>query len=297
MSAIERKGQLIIGVLKFLEDQPEGSQASEVIQGVKLLVPPTPSETGNYEASGTVKYDKILRFATIGPVKSGWLIKSKGIWSLTEEGKNILANFSDPVAIAKMADNGYRQWKASLPGLAQQEIAGSPAIEIVMTAEEADEQSWRSIHTYLATLSPYEFQDLFAALLRGMGYHIDWVAPPGPDGGIDVIAYADPLGAQGPRLKVQVKRRQDKISITELRSFVGVLSRGDVGIFASLNGFQRECRTFVNQEQDRRVILIDAEKFFELWIECLPKMNAEDRQRLPLRAIYFLNVTEDGFGE
>jgi len=38
-----------------------------------------------------------------------------------------------------------------------------------------------------------------------MGYHVAWVAPPGPDGGVDVIAQSDPLGINGPRIKVQVK--------------------------------------------------------------------------------------------
>jgi predicted Mrr-cat superfamily restriction endonuclease len=36
-----------------------------------------------------------------------------------------------------------------------------------------------------------------------------YVAPPGPDGGIDLIAHTDPLGTTGPRIKVQVKRRDD----------------------------------------------------------------------------------------
>ena len=44
-------------------------------------------------------------------------------------------------------------------------------------------------------MPPYQFQDLVAALLRAMGYHVAWVAPPGKDGGTDIVAYTDPLGA------------------------------------------------------------------------------------------------------
>src|SRR5581483_1369220 len=44
---------------------------------------------------------------------------------------------------------------------------------------------------------------LVAALLRAMGYHVSWVAPPGPDRGVDIIARTDPLGAtlQGSRCR------------------------------------------------------------------------------------------------
>jgi hypothetical protein len=33
------------------------------------------------------RFEKIVRLATIGPVKAGWLVKSKGRWILTEDGK------------------------------------------------------------------------------------------------------------------------------------------------------------------------------------------------------------------
>lgn len=33
-------------------------------------------------------------------------------------------------------------------------------------------------------MSPYDFQDLAAALLEAMGYRVLWVAPPGPDRGV-----------------------------------------------------------------------------------------------------------------
>jgi predicted Mrr-cat superfamily restriction endonuclease len=38
-----------------------------------------------------------------------------------------------------------------------------------------------------------------------MGYHTPFISPKGKDGGIDIIAYQDPLGLKTPRIKVQVK--------------------------------------------------------------------------------------------
>ena len=37
---------------------------------------------------------------------------------------------------------------------------------------------------------------LVAVLLGGMGYHVSWNAPPGPDRGIDIIAHNDPFSRQ-----------------------------------------------------------------------------------------------------
>lgn len=55
------------------------------------------------------------------------------------------------------------------------------------------------------------------ALLTAMGYHVAWKAPPGPDHGIDVVAYPDPLGAREPRVKVSVRRRSVKADVQDLR--------------------------------------------------------------------------------
>jgi len=38
----------------------------------------------------------MARFATIGPVKAGWLVKSKGHWYVTEEGKKAYNQIQDP---------------------------------------------------------------------------------------------------------------------------------------------------------------------------------------------------------
>ena len=41
-------------------------------------------------------------------------------------------------------------------------------------------------------MNPNELQELVADLLRAMDYHVAWVAPPGKDGGVDVLAFTDP---------------------------------------------------------------------------------------------------------
>lgn len=277
----------------MLAGASEGMRAAKVIERVRESLPPTPSEEGVYETSGTEKYGKILRFMTIAPVKAGWLVKSKGIWTITEEGRTALATYTAPSELMAEANKKYNAWLRSRevePGEMNDVL---PENVSSATLEEAEEQSWRDVSAFLAAMPPYEFQDLVAALLKAMGYHIAWVAPPGRDGGIDIIAHIDPLGAQGPRMKVQVKRRSDKVGVVELRSFLAVISERDIGVYVSLGGFSSEAQALANQEQLRRLTLIDGQLLFDLWIENLASMTAEDKLRMPLKPIYFLNLNPD----
>jgi len=149
---------------------------------------------------------------------AGWMVKDKGSWSITEEGRSAFARLKDPEEFQREAGRLYREWAGRQPPEEEDEtVPEGASIEATTTLEEAEEEAWRSIENYIPTLNPYDFQKLVAALLRGMGYHVAWVAPPGADRGVDILAYNDPLGTKMPRIKVQVKRRQDKIPVEEIR--------------------------------------------------------------------------------
>ena len=158
--------------------------------------------------------------------------------------------------------------------------------------EQAEEQAWGEIAAHLKVMPPYEFQDLVADLLKGMGYYPSWVAPPGPDGGLDIIAHPDPLGTRAPRIKVQVKRQQAKITADELRSFFSHITEDDAGLFVSLGGFTRDAETEARKQERRRITLIDLDRLVELWIEFYGKLEPKARERMPLTPIYFLTPRE-----
>ena len=84
----KRKGELVRGVFKILMNNPDGLKAKKVIQQLENVVPPTEFENSAYPDKPTVRrYEKIVRFSTITSVKAGWLLKEKGIWTITELGK------------------------------------------------------------------------------------------------------------------------------------------------------------------------------------------------------------------
>lgn len=139
-------------------------------------------------------------------------------------------------------------------------------------------------------MSPYDFQELVAGLLEGMGYYVAWISPPGPDKGMDIIAHQDPLGVEGPRIKVQVKRRADRISADEVRSFIAVLGESDVGLFVATGGFSRDSETEIRTRERSRITLIDLKRLFDLWVGHYERIPEEKRRLFPLRPVYYLDL-------
>jgi restriction system protein len=291
-----RVGELQRGVIKILVDSPQGLPAKEVLQRLDKVVPPTDFEKSDYpKHPGVRRFEKMARFATIGPVKAGWLVKSKGRWYVTEEGRKAYNQITDPEKFMREADRLYRQWRATQPeaiaeleeGLPEGPASIEKAAE-ASTVEEAEETAWAEIEQYVQTINPYDLQKLVAALLRAMGYHVSWIAPPGPDKGIDILAHNDPLGTSTPRIKVQVKRRADKISVDGLRSFMALLGEQDVGIFVSTGGFTSDAESEARTKETRKLTLVDLEKLVELWVEHYDKVSESDKLLLPLKPVYYL---------
>ena len=299
----ERSGQLVRGVFSILLDQPEGMQARDVLRRLETLIPPTEFEAADYpNHPGVRRYEKIVRFHTIGPVKAGWMVKEAGTWSITPEGRSAYDRYSDPAEFSRESGRLYRAWRRQQPdtstSIASEGEVGSEedadtTPDPLATLEEAEENAWSAIAEYLSGMQPYALQDLVAALLRAMGYHVAWTAPPGPDRGIDIVAYQDPLGTTNPRIKVQVKRRAGRIAADELRSFMAVLGQDEVGLYVSTGGFTTDAEFEARGQERRSVTLIDMKKLVELWIEHYDHVDEEERVLLPLKPIYFLTASSE----
>jgi len=282
-----RTGELLTKLFEILLKHPEGLQARTALEELAGSIQLTPYEAGSYESGGR-RFDKIVRFATVDCVKAGWLVKQKGQWFVTDAGKKALAGYPDAEAFYKEAVRLYHVWKRGQPLDPEGDEGVEPAKETSITYEEAEEMAWREIQSHLLAMGPYEFQDLVAALLKAMGYHVSWVAPPGKDGGVDIIAWSDPLGTRPPRIKAQVKRHTSAVPVGDVRSFMAMLGDEDVGIFVTTSTFTRDAQDEARTQQNRKVSLLDIENLVELWIEYYEKLDDSARRRLPLKPIYFL---------
>ena len=80
--------------------------------------------------------------------------------------------------------------------------------------------------------------------MRAMDYHTDFIADKGKDGGIDIVAYQDPLGIKNPRIKVQVKHYpENPIPVDEIRKLKGLLNAGnEVGLFVTSGSFTNDAK-------------------------------------------------------
>jgi restriction system protein len=286
-----RVGELIRKLVEIVQRNPDGTQARDAIAALASEVQLTPYEAGEYESGGR-RFDKIVRFATVDLVKAGWLAKLKGRWTVTDEGRSAFTRYTDPETFYREAVKLYYQWKAAQPGSEPSEpeepADTTSAKATSITYEEAEEQAWAEIEAYLREVNPYDFQELVAALLRGMGYHVSWVAPPGRDGGTDILAWSDPLGTRPPRIKVQVKRQAQAVNVEGLRSFMALLGEDDVGLFVAAGGFTREAHEEARTQEKRRVTLVDLERLVDLWIEHYAKLDEAARRRLPIQPIWFM---------
>jgi restriction system protein len=156
----------------------------------------TEFEAANYPGSDTRRFEKTVRFQTINAVKAEWMVKEAGVWTPTDEGLAAHCSYTDPEQFMEEAQKLYRVWAKSQP---TKEPAPDSDVELSdasLTLEEAEETAWQEIREFLHAMDPYDFQHLVAGLLRGMGYDVTWVAPPGKDGGVDIVALGDPVGTK-----------------------------------------------------------------------------------------------------
>lgn len=284
----ELAAKVIYAALQILKEKGGQAPGRDVVAEVEKRVPLDEWARATYEKSGYVRWQSILHFFSIDCIKAGYLVKKKGVWYLTPEGE-IALKLGD-AGLLKAAVAAYRKWKDENrpPEDAEdQDVSEEGQQSQEATIHEIEQLAIEGLNREINQKNPYEFQELVAALLRGMGYYTPFVAPQEKDGGIDVIAYRDPLGTVSPRIKVQIKHRGAAASVQEVRQLMGLLQKdGDVGMFVSSGGFTPDAKSTARGSHVH-VELIDLDRFIALWQEFYPKLTDEDKGLLTLVPIYF----------
>ncbi len=274
---LNRIGELLRSVLELLWNKPDGMPARELLSILPEITSLTDYERGYSRSSNAPRYERMVRLATIPLVKAGWLVKTnKGRWFITEDGRQAARRYSSARELYREALRLFDESRQNAPLYA-------------MAVEEAEERAWEQIHRFLLETRRTEFRSLVAELLRAMGYHVAWIAPPEKDHGqIDLVANTDPIGTRGPRIIVQVKHKGQAVTLEGVTTFLSVLGANDYGLFVSSGGFTGEVMDEIRTDPTQRTTLLDLENFFDLWIEHYDKLSQEARQRFPLKKIYFL---------
>lgn len=282
--------KVIYAGLSILRDNGKELPIRDLMQKVEKNVGLDDWAKERYEKTGYVRWESIFHFYSIDCVKAGFLIKRKGVWYLTPEGEDALDLGAE--TLLETASQRYRKWRAENPVAKEEDTSPDEQAAKLPSYDDVEQRAVEGLQQYISSKNPYEFQDLVAALLRGMGYYTPFVAPRGKDGGVDVIAYRDPLGTESPRIQVQIKHRESSASVQEVRQLMGLLQKeGDVGMFVSTSGFTPDARTAARGSHIH-VELVDLNRFIILWQEFYERLKDEDKSLLPLRPIYFLAAVE-----
>jgi restriction system protein len=137
----------------------------------------------------------------------------------------------------------------------------------------------------------HELARLVNALLQAQGYTTH-LSPPGPDGGVDILAAPGTLGFGSPRLCVQVKSpRVDRPTHDQL---IGVMQKvgAEQGLLVAWAGFKDS----VDRERGQqffRVRLWDADDLVEQILQHYDRLPADVRAELPLKRIWTVATVDD----
>ncbi len=292
----ERVDEMFRVVFAGLKELGGRARPKDLFAKIEPRLKLTEHERGLLKTGG-VRWETLVRWYSVDCTKAGYLEKSGGYWNLTQKGVEALKLPAGE--LIRNAQRLYREWKSqrdageSGPESGPVEPPDQNKVARQTIYEQAVETAWAGIEEHLNDLGPYDFQNLVAELLRAMGYHIPHVAPPGPDGGIDLVAYRDPLGTTEPRIRVQVKHREQKANVKELRELEGLLRKeGDIGLLVSSGGFTSDVEREVRSSH-RHIELMDLERLIRLWIEHYPRIRESGRALLPLVNVHFLAPSED----
>lgn len=286
----ERQADFAKAILELLDQNDGHMRAREILDAMQLKFQLNEAERHRYD-SGPSRFEVFVRFISTSLTKAEFIRKARGQWFLTDAGAE--KSKLTALELFDLVEKKYRDWKTSqtsneIPADLDEDLGS--AIEMQPAIEKAEEDALSEIRENISEMGPYTFQDLVAALFRGMGYETPFVAPKGPDGGTDILAYLDPLGAKTPHIRVQVKHRQDKATNAEIASLFGNLNPArEIGAFVSSGGFTKEAERQMQRGQGH-MELIDLDRFIELWIEHYNNLDDSDKRRLPLKPVYFLTL-------
>lgn len=171
----------------------------------------------------------------------------------------------------------------------------SPPVDddtVVLVAQDIEQTTSDFILKQLfRELKGHGLAGFVAHLLEKMGYHTR-VSPPGPDGGIDIIAHKDELGFEPPIIKVQVKSGEGNVALKDVQALsANVDSPSEYGLFVTISDFTNPASNFARGKSNLR--LINGEELIGLLLEYYEELDSRYKSLIPLKRVYIPQPLED----
>ena len=142
----------------------------------------------------------------------------------------------------------------------------------------------------------HDLPRLVAAILRAQGFETR-VSPPGPDGGVDILAGGGFMGFGPPRLCVQVKSGDGPVGVNVLRELQGVMANygAEQGLIVAWGGFRESVKREARQRYFQ-IRLWDQLDLVEAVQDVYDRFDVQLQAELPLKRIWMLSRDEEGEG-
>jgi len=126
------------------------------------------------------------------------------------------------------------------------------------------------------------------AVLKATGY-LTIVSPPGPDGGVDIVAGRGPMGFDPPRLCVQVKSASGPVNVEILQRLHGSMKKvsAEQGLLVSWGGFNSKVPGEA-RDQFFSIRLWDSGDLIRAVLENYERLTPEIQAELPLKKVWVL---------
>lgn len=271
--------------LSALSEAPNGQlKQADLMRAIESRVALDDWAMESYETTGNIRWRSIFAFASVGLVKAQYVVKERGLWSITEGGRSAFAGVFDPERFLLEIDRRYREWKAS-------QIASLPLSGPVTGDAEYDDEVpelpddrvtkiLRTAHEALAaelvdTIKKCDaefFERLVVKLLLKMGYggsrqEAGEAVGKSGDGGIDGIINEDRLGLDA--IYLQAKRWEGSVGEGPIRDFKGALDAkgAQKGVFITTSSYTPAAKEAARNSRSYKIVLIDGARLADLMIE------------------------------
>lgn len=146
------------------------------------------------------------------------------------------------------------------------------------------------IRTHLVeNFAGHKLTVLVADILEALGFHCE-ISPPGPDGGVDILAGRGPLGLDSPTLIVEVKSEPTAIDVKVVRGLHSAMTqhRADQGLLVAWGGVTTAAkREFLRDRTSFRIW--DSEELLNRLFETYGRLPDSTRARIPLKQAWVLD--------
>jgi restriction system protein len=279
--------------LTALAASPTGQlRTDHIMQAIEANAPLDDWARTVYD-NGNTRWRSIFAFASVGLVKGGYVIKSRGMWAITDEGRAVANAPYDGPAFLREVNRRYQAWKGSQLAAPERgtlaltvahkdeddtadddlDIPEPPEVRMATIQRQANEALAAELLEKIKAESPTFFERLVVQLLVAMGYggnraNAGQVTQLSADNGIDGIINEDPLGLD--TIYLQAKRWEDAVGEGPVRDFIGALVIKGVkkGVFLTTSYFTPAARAAVQaNKSDQKIVLIDGVRLAALMIE------------------------------